>query len=170
MRLLYFLLSLLSVALLSSAVPTYARLTHSSSEGVGVSDTMPNFKFYDMAGQVFTPAQLHYEQYLTFIFYDTECDHCEQQAAAIAAELSRFDKTTLLWVTIGSDEQIAAFRNRYFANAPQVLFVNDRDMNIFEAYKGSITDTPTTLIYDQSRHELVRLYKASVDSICTYYR
>ncbi|MBK9459362.1 MAG: redoxin domain-containing protein [Sphingobacteriales bacterium] len=74
------------------------------------NEQMPNFKFYDLNGQLFTPQQLSYKNYLTFIFYDVDCDHCQEQAAAIAKNIKHFKKTTLLWVTIGEDSKIEAFK------------------------------------------------------------
>lgn len=90
----------------------------------------------------------------TFIFYDVDCDHCQEQAAAIAKNIKHFKKTTLLWVTIGEDSKIEAFKQKYFKNTKNVIFLNDRDMNIFEAFNGTITDTPTTLIFDKAAAKL----------------
>lgn len=134
------------------------------------NDQMPNFKFYDLNGQLFTPQQLSYKNYLTFIFYDVDCSHCQEQAAAIAQNIKHFKKTTLLWVTIGEDSKIAAFKQQYFKDAKNVIFLNDRDMNIFEAFNGTITDTPTTLIFDKDRREITRMYKAKVDKIYGFYK
>jgi len=134
------------------------------------NEQMPNFKFYDLNGQLFTPQQLSYKNYLTFIFYDVDCDHCQEQAAAIAKNIKHFKKTTLLWVTIGEDSKIEAFKQKYFKNTKNVIFLNDRDMNIFEAFNGTITDTPTTLIFDKNRREITRMYKAKVDKIYGFYK
>lgn len=139
--------------------------------GIGnQNEQMPNFKFYDLKGEAFTPQNLSYKNYLTFIFYDVDCGHCEEQAAAIAKNIKKFKNTTMLWVTIGEDSKIAAFKHKYFKNSKNIIFVNDRDMNIFEAFKGTITDTPTTLIFDRNRREITRMYKAPVEKIYSYYK
>lgn len=170
----YYWLSITSLLLLgsynySSSQNTTGKNRFIASVG-NPNEQMPNFKFYDLKGQVFTPQSLSYKNYLTFIFYDVDCGHCEEQAAAIAKNIKKFKNTTMLWVTIGEDDKIAAFKHKYFKNSKNIIFLNDRDMNIFEAFNGTITDTPTTLIFDRNRCEITRMYKAPIEKIYGYYK
>lgn len=132
---------------------------------------MPNFKFYDLEGNVVSKQTLQYRNYLTFIFYDTDCSHCHKQAEQIASHLKKFKKSQILWVTIGEDDQIRAFQEKYFAKLPNnVLFVNDRDMNIFEAYNGTVTETPTIIIYNEAKQEIARMYETPVEKIYSQFK
>ena len=167
---------LLTIVLLFLGSYNYGSLQNAAGKNRFVTsinntnEQMPNFKFYDLKGEVFTPQNLSYKNYLTFIFYDVDCSHCHEQAADIAKNIKKFKNTTMLWVTIGEDSKIAAFKYKYFKNIKNIIFLNDRDMNIFEAFNGTITDTPTTLIYDSKRREIARMYQAPIEKIYGYYK
>ena len=121
----------------------------------------PTSPFTTSNGKPVTDDLLAYRKFLTVIFYDTDCEHCRQQATEIGRNMRRFKNTLLVWLTIGEEEVIRAFRQQYFAETceDKVLFLQDRNMSVFNTFEGMDGTTPIIYIFDKERNQLAACTK-----------
>jgi len=128
---------------------------------------MPKFKFKDLTGKEYTQAHLPSTyDFITIVYYDPGCEHCEDQANRIKQELSRFSKTYFIWVTIGDAGQALIFKNYYFARSKNIKFLTDPTNSIFYTFAG-IQETPTIWVYNKKK-ELIATIPGPVDANIVY--
>lgn len=139
---------------------------------VAKAKKMPNFSFYNaLNGKVVTANQIRHDNYLTFVYFDPSCDHCEAIAADIGKQISKFKNTKMVWVSISDPEPIAAFKAKYFpkATSSTMLFLSDKDTKIF-SYFNNLVDTPTFIIFDKNKNQVAHLELPTVADIVKYYK
>jgi hypothetical protein len=117
----------------------------------GPPKDLPNFKFYDLQGKPFARANLKAGLTTFIFFFSPDCDHCNQEAAWIAAELPQFKGSQFVFVTWEDNAAtIEAFRKKYFdkPGAPPMTFVKDLDFNIDNFFGPS--EVPCIYVYDHN--------------------
>jgi peroxiredoxin len=133
---------------------------------------MPNFSFYNaLNNKIVTADQIKYDKYLTVVYFDPSCEHCEATAADIAKQISKFKNTKLVWVSISDPEPIAGFKAKYFpkATSSSMLFLSDKNTKIF-SYFNNLIDTPTFIIYDKDKNQVAQLELPTVADIVKHYK
>ncbi|MDX1907785.1 MAG: redoxin domain-containing protein [Bacteroidia bacterium] len=109
---------------------------------------LPWFSFQGLDGKAFTRDQLRKDQGVLVMLFDPYCDHCDQQAAWIAAAADKFKNVQLIFVTIEPDKQaVAGFQNRHFANKGlNVRMLQDTGFK-FETWFGYTDDSINIYCY-----------------------
>lgn len=131
---------------------------------------MPNFSFYNaIDGKVITADKIKYDKYLTVVYFDPSCEHCEETAAEIGKQISKFKNTKLVWVSISDPEPIRGFKAKYFPKASNMLFLSDKNTKIF-TYFNNLIDTPTFIIYDKNKNQVAQLELPTVADIVKHYK
>ncbi len=133
---------------------------------------LPNFSFYNaLNGKVVTANQIQYDKYLTVVYFDPSCEHCEATAADIAKQISKFKNTKLVWVSISDPEPVAAFKAKYFpkATSSSMLFLSDKNTKIF-SYFNNLIDTPTFIVFDKNKNQVAQLELPTVADIVKHYK
>jgi hypothetical protein len=114
--------------------------------------TVPVFAFQTLDGQAFTQGNLSAKPgwATVVVFFDPGCEHCQQQAEWIKAELPKFKSVQFVWASTMPAKTIQDFEQKYFPQAgrPQTVavhFVRDGKY-AFDNYFGYST-VPTLLVY-----------------------
>ena len=77
------------------------------------AQTIPSFSFKRVNKQEFTNKDLQAGKLLFFVFFDTQCDHCQRSIQYIGQHYSQFKKTAVYLITLDSTENIKPFMNKY---------------------------------------------------------
>ncbi len=76
---------------------------------------LPAFRFTDaQTGQPLTEASLRRGLNTVVLFFDPDCDHCQQQAEWIADAAGQFKNTQFLWISTAPAARVVAFAQQYF--------------------------------------------------------
>jgi cytochrome oxidase Cu insertion factor (SCO1/SenC/PrrC family) len=78
--------------------------------------TIPSFTFKKLNKTEFTNKDLKPGKLLFFIFFDTECDHCQRTIQYIDKNYLKFKKAAIYLITLDSSEKIKPFMNKYGIN------------------------------------------------------
>lgn len=78
--------------------------------------TIPAFSFFNLDKSLFTNTNLEKGKPLLFVFFDTECDHCQHAIQYINQHLTEFKPAAIYLITLDRQEKIVAFMNRYGGN------------------------------------------------------
>lgn len=77
---------------------------------------VPQFMFYKQGGQPFTKQNMLPNKKAFFVFFDSDCEHCQHAMHEINSEFKRFDKTEIYLVTLDGPEKINRFMSVYGSN------------------------------------------------------
>ena len=77
---------------------------------------LPDFAFRSAAdSSAFTCTRLVKGKPVVVIFFDPDCDHCQQEATWISEQIEKFSKINLLFVSWGEMKPIRGFAEKYFS-------------------------------------------------------
>ena len=80
------------------------------------AETVPDFNLYKPDKTVFTNKNLETDKLLFFVFFDSDCDHCQRAVLDISQQYSGFKKTAIYLITLDDQEKIKGFMNKYGIN------------------------------------------------------
>jgi len=82
----------------------------------GPAETIPEFNFFKLNKTSFTNKNLESGQMLFFVFFDSDCDHCQHGMQYISQHYQEFKKTAIYLITLDTQEKIARFMSKYGSN------------------------------------------------------
>ncbi len=122
--------------------------------------TIPEFSFETLEEGVFTKNDLLSNKATVFIYFNTECNYCQNEAISIKKSIEEFKNTQLIFVSSEAKETINTFAEFYKLNTydyVNFLFDSKDDFsNRFDA-----TSIPYVLIYDENQ-VLIRKHKGQL--------
>jgi peroxiredoxin len=80
------------------------------------AQTIPEFTFKKINKTTFSNRNLESDKLLFFVFFDTECDHCQRSIQYIGQHYQEFKKTAIYLITLDNTEKIKPFMNKYGSN------------------------------------------------------
>lgn len=75
--------------------------------------TIPSFTFKKLDKTEFTNRNLQAGKFSFFVFFDTECDHCQHAIQYINQHYRQFKKTAIYLITLDSAAKVKPFMNKY---------------------------------------------------------
>ncbi len=75
--------------------------------------TLPEFSFSRLNKKTFSNKDLESGKMLFFVFFDTECDHCQHAIQYIGQHIQEFKKTAIYLITLDNQEKIEVFMKKY---------------------------------------------------------
>jgi peroxiredoxin len=95
------------------------------------AQTIPSFTFRRLTKKEFTNKDLEAGKLLFFVFFDTECDHCQRSIQYISRHYQEFKKAAMYLITLDSVSKVTAFMNKYGNNLK-----NKKDVTILQDTKS----------------------------------
>ena len=77
------------------------------------AQTIPEFNFFRLDKSSFTNKNLAKEKKLFFIFFDSDCEHCQRAVAQINQHYAEIKKTALYLITLDPQQKINLFMGKY---------------------------------------------------------
>lgn len=97
---------------------------------------------------------------VVLILFQTDCDHCQREAAAIQENIDAFKEYSLYFISTTSPQDVQAFADQYKLTGYQnVRFCRTSSQSILESF-GPI-DAPSLYIY--SDRKLVKAFNGETD-------
>ncbi len=75
--------------------------------------TLPEFSFSRLNKKIFSNKDLENGKMLFFVFFDTDCDHCQHAVQYIGQHMQEFKKSAIYLITLDKPENIEIFMNKY---------------------------------------------------------
>jgi thiol-disulfide isomerase/thioredoxin len=94
-----------------------------------ITNTMPEFTFYKFDNNKFTSKELPKNKLKFFIYFDSDCDHCQQAIKNIDQVVQNFNKTAIFLVSLDNPEKINHFMDKFgprLKARKNVLLLQDR--------------------------------------------
>ena len=118
----------------------------------GPTEIVPEFNFYKPDKTVFTKKDLAKGKYLFFIFFDSECDHCQQAMQYLNQHYDEFRKAAIYLISLDSWEKITAFMNTYgskLKGKENVTVLQDQKYEFINKFKPR--KYPSMFLYSKER-------------------
>ncbi|MGZ8558637.1 MAG: TlpA family protein disulfide reductase [Chitinophagaceae bacterium] len=78
--------------------------------------TIPEFNFFKLNKSLFTNKNLASGKMIFFVFFDTDCDHCQHAIQYINQHSEEFKKAAVYLITLDDQEKITLFMGKYGNN------------------------------------------------------
>jgi len=105
------------------------------------AQTLPEFTFHRLDGKSFSASDLPPGKMSFFVFFDSDCDHCQHAIKSIGLQYRSFQNTPIYLVSLDDHDKINRFVNTYAPNLMHqknvVLLRDDQHQFIarFKPYK-----------------------------------
>lgn len=112
--------------------------------------TIPSFTYKTIEGKEFSNTDLKENNPTIFMYFNSECQHCQSEAAKIRNNIKKFVNVQLVFISFEKPVKIIAFATKYKLNHfDNVNFLYDSKVSF--AITFDVNSLPTVLIYDKNK-------------------
>ncbi|MDY0988870.1 redoxin domain-containing protein [Flavobacterium sp. CFBP9031] len=114
-------------------------------------ETIPKFNYQNIKGGVFTNQNLERESSTIFIYFNTECEFCNEEAKLIQDNINRFNKSQLVFVSFEEPELIKKFAQKHqLTTYDNVYFLCDNKVTFATTF--DVNSMPCLVLYDKNQN------------------
>jgi peroxiredoxin len=127
-----------------------------------IQKKLPAFEFYNIDDQsVFSNKNITQEKKICVVYFDPDCDYCENEISSIVKNISSFKNTEILLVSANKLQKLENIRDKFRLKQFQnVHILWDKDLR-FESLFGRFM-IPSSYIYNNDS-TLLKEYHGLVD-------
>ena len=114
--------------------------------------TIPEFTFFKFNKTAFTNKELTTNKILFFVFFDTECDHCQHAIQYLNQHHKELDKAAVYLISIDGREKVTTFLNKNGNNLmskKNILLLQDTKNEFILKFKPR--KYPSLFLYSSQR-------------------
>ena len=135
-----FMLLLLAAAAPAQVTPAAApgRSPVQAAAGQTPAKTVPAFRFATMDHRVFANTDLPGDKLLLFVFFDSDCEHCQHALQSMDKDYKAFQRAALYLVSMAGHDRINLFMASYaprLAAQKNVLLLMDETSQFIAQFK-----------------------------------
>ena len=113
--------------------------------------TIPNFSYKKINGTVFTNQNLKKNTATVFIYFNSECEFCNEEANMIEQNCSKFNNVELLFVSYEKPNSINAFATKHkLSNYDNITFICDSKTTFSTTFDVHLM--PCLILYNKNQH------------------
>jgi len=112
--------------------------------------TIPAFSYKTIEGKSFSNQDLKDDKPTVFLYFNSECEHCQSEAEQIRDNVEKFSKAQLVFISFEEPKKIAAFAKKYkLVNYDNISFLSDSKVSFATTF--DVNSLPTVVIYDKNK-------------------
>jgi peroxiredoxin len=122
--------------------------------------TIPKFSFQNINGGVFTDQNIIKNTPTIFIYFNSECEFCNEEAEMIKENLEKFSNFQLIFVSFEQPELIKTFAEKHqLINYDKINFLSDTQVSFAPTF--DVKSLPCLVLYDKNR-QLIEKIKGQI--------
>lgn len=122
--------------------------------------TIPIFSFKTIEGRVFSNQHLKEDTPAIFLYFNSECEHCQSESEQIRDNVEKFANAQLVFISFEDSKKIMAFATKYrLDHYDNINFLCDSKVSFATTF--DVNSLPTVVIYDKNK-KLVKKIKGEV--------
>ena len=122
--------------------------------------TIPPFSYSTIKGKIFTDKDLREDTPTLFLYYNSQCEHCQNEAEQIRDNIKKFTTAQLVFISFEEPKKITAFAKKYkLIGYDNVTFLFDKQSSFATTF--DVKALPTVVIYDKKK-KLVEKTKGQI--------
>jgi len=119
--------------------------------------TMPHFEYVGLDGNLFTQKQVKQNTPILFVYFNSECEYCNEEAKMIKESISKLNEVQLFFVSFEKPEQIKTFATTHeLLTYDNVTFLCDSRFTFATTF--DVKSLPCLVLYDKN-HQLIEKIK-----------
>lgn len=122
--------------------------------------TIPKFKYINSKGGFFVNESLRKNTPTIFIYFNSECEFCIEEAKMIKKNIDKLEKIQLVFISFEKTELIKVFSKEYqLNNFDNVYFLSDERASFSTTF--DVKSLPCLVLYDE-KQQLIEKIKGQV--------
>lgn len=122
--------------------------------------TIPAFSYPTIKGKLFSNKNLKENIPTVFLYFNSECEHCQSEAEQIRDNIRKFTNVQLVFISFEEQKKIMAFATKYkLLGYDNITFLCDKQVSFASTF--DVNSLPTIVIYDKNK-QLVAKIKGEV--------
>lgn len=118
--------------------------------------TIPKFEYQNINGGIFTTKNLKKGTPILFIYYNSDCEFCNEEAQMIKQNIDNFATTQLVFVSFEKPDLIKAFATKYKLNTyDNVHFLCDTQLTFATTF--DVKSLPSLVLYDKKQRLIEKI-------------
>ena len=118
--------------------------------------TIPNFNFQNVNGGRFTNENLIKNTASLFVYFNSECEFCNEEAGMINENIEKFRPFQLIFVSIERPELIKSFALKHKLNHyDKIDFLSDPQVSFAPTF--DVKSLPCLVLYDKNQHLIEKI-------------
>ena len=127
----------------------YSKIQHKKEVAENIK-TIPKFEYQNIKGGNFTNENLKEDIPTLFIYYNSECDFCNEEAKMIKQNIDKFAGFQLCFISFEKPEQIKIFANKYQLNTyDNIHFLCDSKVTFATTF--DVKSMPCLVLYNKDQ-------------------
>jgi len=127
--------------------------------------TIPDFKYQNLKGEPFSNKNLKTDTATLFIYFNSECEYCNEETKMIQESVNKFAPYQLVFVSFEKPELIKSFAQKHnILNYDNIHFVCDTKVSFATTF--DVRSLPCLVLYDKNQQLIEKLKgQTKVDTI-----
>lgn len=118
--------------------------------------TIPNFEYHNCRGGIFTRKNLKKDSPTLFIYFNTECEFCNEEAQMIDENIEKFKDIQLVFISFEKPELITAFAERHHLDHYDTInFLSDTTISFATTF--DVKSLPSLVLYDKNQQLIEKI-------------
>jgi peroxiredoxin len=118
--------------------------------------TIPDFKYQNLKGESFSNKNLKTDTSTLFIYFNSECEYCNQETKMIQASVNKFAPHQLVFVSFEKPEKINSFAQKHkLLNYDNIHFVCDSKVTFATTF--DVRSLPCLVLYDKNQQLIAKI-------------
>jgi peroxiredoxin len=155
-KILKVVLSLFFIAVLSYfGYQIFSKIQHKKEVAENIK-TIPNFEYENIKGSKFANTNLKVNSSKLFIYYNSECDFCNEEAKMIKENIEKFNTTQIIFISFEETEKIKQFANNHQLDIyDNVTFLCDSKASFATTF--DVKAMPCLVLYDKDNNLIEKI-------------
>lgn len=118
--------------------------------------TIPNFDFQNVNGGRFTNENLIKNTPTLFVYFNSDCEFCNEEAEMIQRNIVKFSTIQLIFISIENPNKIKGFAiNHKLINYDKINFLSDTKISFAPTF--DVKSLPCLVLYDKDQHLIEKI-------------
>jgi peroxiredoxin len=127
----------------------YSKIKHKKEVAENIK-VIPKFDYQNVNGAIFTNENLKKDTPTLFIYFNTECEFCNEETKMISENIQKFNDLQLVFISFEKPELIKAFANKYQLNTnDNIHFLSDTKISFVTTF--DVNSLPCLVLYDKDQ-------------------
>lgn len=118
--------------------------------------TIPNFSYQKISGGAFTQNSLQKDTPTLFIYFNSDCNYCNEEAQMIRESVDKFSSFQLVFVSFEQPKTIQAFAQKHqLLQYGNIHFVCDTKVTFATTF--DVKSLPCLVLYDKNKQLIEKI-------------
>ena len=118
--------------------------------------SIPAFSYKTINGKPFSNINLKENTPTVFLYFNSECEHCQSEAEQIRDNIEKFANVQLVFISFEEPKKIMEFATKYkLIGYDKITFLCDSKVSFATTF--DVNSLPTVVIYDKNKNLIAKI-------------